>query len=152
MPTMRRSRSHERQEQCWQLETLPCLYCLELVQLQCLLHQPGGLTFISQCVALVKICASLRSSTSKPNHSRDTEMGIKETNVLETDLWMRRKREPRGMNWVTMQRLGGRVQAPMNRITLGCFSRFMMETSRPRPSAQLKRASPPASPTTNPKV
>ena len=48
---------------------------------------------------------------------------------IVTDLCNSLKREPRGTNWVTMLRLGGWVQAPMKRTTLGCFRRFMMLTS-----------------------
>ena len=44
-------------------------------------------------------------------------------------LCSRRYKDPRGTNWVTMDRLGARVQAPMNSTTLGCFNRFMMLTS-----------------------
>lgn len=40
-----------------------------------------------------------------------------------------RYREPRGANWVTIDRLGGCVQAPMNMTTLGCFSRCISDTS-----------------------
>lgn len=40
-----------------------------------------------------------------------------------------RYREPRGANWVTMDSMGGCVQAPMNMTTFGCFSRCISDTS-----------------------
>jgi len=40
-----------------------------------------------------------------------------------------RYREPRGANWVTMDSMGGCVQAPINMTTFGCFNRCISDTS-----------------------
>lgn len=66
---------------------------------------------------------------------------LKRSSIFADDLCSSLKSEPLGKNWVTIDRLGGSVTAPMNKSTLGCRNLIMMEISMQNSCTQQKATS-----------